>query len=57
MDLGRNVPVDFSSPVPLSAVSCLQPHGPLPSPVSNAVLLSGSGLLLDPTGCPLLGQS
>lgn len=55
VDLGRNVPVDFSSPVP--TVSCLQPHGPLPSPVSNAVLLSGSGLLLAPTGCPLLGQS
>ena len=66
--LGRNVKVDFPSPVPPSISHVLSPHRQLPSTFSNAALERGSGLLLAPTpiptacpelvnGCRLLGLS
>lgn len=68
MGLGRNVKVDFPSPVPPSISYVLGPRHPLPSTFSNAALERGSGLLLAPTlipsacpelvnGCRLLGLS
>lgn len=68
MGLGRNVKVDFPSPVPPSISYVLSPRHHLPSTFSNAALERGSGLLFAPTpihsacpelvnGCRLLGLS